>query len=160
MKPVVIKKTWKTAPIELMNAGLALFIGLYIMFAYWGNIVVFILSLIYLLIVTVIAFYVIISLRLYPHFTIKTEGLTVGDKEFYPWGNIQSYSIEEDNYKYYSADTGHGTATSNTLIVRLKNEQSLRLPLAQLNKKPDQIIALLDKIKSMQTPRNGNQQRF
>ncbi|SMC96686.1 hypothetical protein [Pedobacter africanus] len=147
MKPVVIKKTWKTVPIELMNTGLAVFGGLYLMFAYWGNMVVFILSLIYLLIVTVIAFYVIISLRLYSHITIKTEGLIVDNKEFYPWENIESYFVEESSYTYFSADTGHGTASEKTLVVRLKDEHSLRLPLAQLNKKPGQIIELLDELR-------------
>lgn len=149
MTPEVIKKSWKKAPLELFNAGLALFIGLYIMFIYLDNTAVFIVTLAYTLLVAALAFYIIVFLRLYSHITITINGIQVDNKAFYAWENIESYFVKEDAYSYNSADTGPGTTISTTLVIMLKNEQVLRIPLDQLSKTPGQIIALFDKTRSV-----------
>ena len=149
MTPEVIKKSWKKVPLEVFNAGLALFIGLYIMFIYLDNTAVFIVTLAYTLLVAALAFYIIVFLRLYSHITITINGIKVDNKAFYAWENIESYFVKEDAHSYNSADTGHGTTISSTLVIMLKNEQVLCIPLDQLSKTPDQIIALFDKTRSV-----------
>jgi len=148
MTPEVIKKSWKKAPVELFNAGLALFIGLYIMSIYPDNTVVFIVTLAYTLLVAALAFYIVVFLRLYSHITITVKGIQVDNKAFYAWENIESYFVKEDVHSYNSADIGPVTAIRSTLIIMLKNEQVLRISLDQLSKTPVQIIALFDKTRS------------
>ena len=90
MTPVVIKKSWRTAPQELVNAGSALFIGLCIMFTYRGNVAVFMATLAYILFIAAIALYIIVLLRLYSHITITINGIRVDNKAFYAWEEIES----------------------------------------------------------------------
>lgn len=146
MRPLVIKKSWKSLPLEVANVLLFLGPAIVVLYFYETNVFVFILLLIYMLFVIVIGFYVIVYLRRPDVMIITDEGLTLFDKAFYEWRDLEAYKILEETVRNKTAE-GDVVYTTYTLVITLKNGTLLRVSTEQLNKRPKQIIAVFDERK-------------
>ena len=146
MRPLVIKISWKSLPLEVANVLLFLGPAIVVLYFYETNVFVFILLLIYMLFVIVIGFYVIVYLRRPDVMIITDEGLTLFDKAFYEWRDLEAYKILEETVRNKTAE-GDVVYTTYTLVITLKNGTLLRVSTEQLNKRPKQIIAVFDERK-------------
>jgi flagellar basal body-associated protein FliL len=148
MKALRIKKSRKSLPLEIINTLVFLFPAIYFPYAYDLHIIVLILLLVYMLLVIGIAVYVIAFIRSNTCITISDNGIQLENKYFFEWAAIESYAIKEEKIEYNSAETGRGYAISQILCLTLKNEELVRFPVDQLDKKPAQIIELFDQRKA------------
>ncbi|NQX40656.1 hypothetical protein SAMN05421820_10460 [Pedobacter steynii] len=146
MRPLVIKKSWKSLPLEVANVLLFLGPAIVVLYFYETNVIVFILLLIYMLFVMVIGVYVMVYLRRPNVLILTDEGLKLDDKAFYEWQDLESYKILEETVRNKTAE-GDVVNTTYTLVITLKNGNLLRVSTAQLNKRPKQIIAAFDERK-------------
>lgn len=146
MKPLVIKKSWKSLPLEVVNVILFVFPAIVVLYFYETNVMVFILLLVYMLVVLAIGIYVIIYLRRPQDIIITDAGVQFDDKAFYEWQDLESYKILEETFRYRTAE-GDSINTTHTLVVILKDGTLLRVATGHLNKRPNQIIAAFDERK-------------
>lgn len=146
MRPLVIKKSWKSLPLEIANVIVFIVPAIVVMYFYETNVVVFILLLIYMLFVLGIGGYVIVYLRRPQDIIITDEGVQFDDKAFYAWQDLESYEILKETFRNRTAE-GDTINTTHTLIVVLKDGTLLRVAIDHLNKRPNQIIAAFDERK-------------
>lgn len=146
MKPLIIKKSWKSLPLEVANVMLFLGPAIAVLYFYETNVIVFILLLIYMLFVMVTGVYVIVYLRRPNVIIITDEGLTLEDKAFYEWQELESYKILKETFRNKTVE-GEVVNITYTLVITLKNGTLLRVSTAQLDKRPKQIIAAFDERK-------------
>lgn len=146
MRPLVIKKSWKSLPLEIANVIIFIVPAIAVQYFYETNVVVFILLLMYMLFVLLIGVYVIVYLRRPQDIIITDAGVQFDDKAFYGWQDLESYEIQEETVRNRTAE-GDTINTTHTLVVTLKDGALLRVATDHLNKKPSQIIAAFDERK-------------
>jgi len=146
MRPLVIKKSWKSLPLEIVNVIIFILPAIVVLYFYETNVAVFILLLIYMLVVLAIGIYVIIYLRRPQDIIITDAGVQFDDKAFYGWQDFESYKILEETFTSRTAD-GDTINTTHTLVVLLKDGTVIQIATDHLNKRPNQIIAALDERK-------------
>ncbi|KRT13310.1 hypothetical protein ASU31_25195 [Pedobacter ginsenosidimutans] len=92
-----------------------------------------------------IAFYICTSRahQKSPHLTFTENGLTVKDRDFYNWENIEgfAFSIEE-----VGRDNA-GSIYKNYITLSLKDGTSAKIPVSNLDRKADEILYLLNEHK-------------
>lgn len=146
MRPLVIKKSWKSLPLEIVNVIVFILPAIVVIYYYETNVIVFILLLIYMLVVLGIGVYVIIYLRRPQDIIITDAGVRFDDKVFYGWQDLESYKILKETFRNRTAE-GDTINTTHTLVVMLKDGTLLRVATDHLNKRPHQIIAAFDERK-------------
>jgi hypothetical protein len=146
MRPLVIKKSWKSLPLEIVNVIVFIIPAIVVPYFYETNVIVFILLLIYVLFVLAIGIYVIVYLRRPQDIIITDDGVQFDDKAFYGWQDFESYEILKETFRNRTAE-GDTINITHTLVVILKDGTSLRVATDHLNKRPNQIIAAFDERK-------------
>ncbi|RQO65872.1 hypothetical protein DBR43_26855 [Pedobacter sp. KBW06] len=151
MRPLVIKKSWKSLPVEVANVIVFIVPAMMVLYFYETNLLVFILLLIYMLVVLAIGVYVIVYLRRPQDLILSDEGVQFEDKAFYKWQELQSYEILKETFKNRTAE-GDTFNTTHTLVVVLRDGTVLRLATDHLDREPQQIIAAFDERKRKASP--------
>jgi len=149
MSTLHIRKSWKGLPLELINV-LVFLLPIGLMFSYDLSYIVLVLLMVYTLLVLASAYYVVVYLRLKSYIAVSAAGIEFEDKDFFAWDAIESYGISEEKDEYHSAEIGTKSyAIVQRLCIQLKNATLLYYPVTNLDKKPTQIIALLDEKRLM-----------
>jgi hypothetical protein len=153
MKPVTIKRTTDGLPLMILNAAIALFPGLYMLFQSKPGSITFIVGALLTFLVIVTGTFIFVAIFKRHGFLILTkDGLMFQDndgKKFRKWEDIRSYQVETKTLEEYSDEMNrYLERKEHAIILVLKDEHSARISADKLSKGPDEIIELFDLYKN------------